>query len=250
MVTGIDALDLAFRRDSVDVIHQTQSSRIVNQTVAYLAINYLDRFLSLLGSPSQEEWVPGFVAVACLSIASKMKREGFSLAQLQRRMRFEFKPEWIARMEKLILYALEWRTRAITPFAFVRYFLSFFSPADPTFLLTLQDRSAATFVDAQNGMKFLEFSPSVVAAAALLSAAFECFPFQFPAFRSAISECPFINEEKLTDCLNKMTDNLASTSKGSEPSFGTPVTVLALQSAGGLTSSDDLKDSQTADRQI
>lgn len=43
-------------------------------------------------------------------------------------------------------------------------------------------------------MKVLEFKPSVVAASALLSAAFEFFPVQFPAFRSALASCEFVNE--------------------------------------------------------
>lgn len=43
-------------------------------------------------------------------------------------------------------------------------------------------------------MKVLEFKPSVVAASTLLSAAFEFFPVQFPAFRSALASCEFVNE--------------------------------------------------------
>lgn len=40
----------------------------------------------------------------------------------------------------------------------------------------------------------LEFKPSVVAASSLLSAAYEIFPIQFPAFRAAVSSCNFVNE--------------------------------------------------------
>lgn len=43
-------------------------------------------------------------------------------------------------------------------------------------------------------MKMLTFKPSVVAAAALLSAAYEIFPVQFPAFRAAIFSCEFVNK--------------------------------------------------------
>lgn len=40
----------------------------------------------------------------------------------------------------------------------------------------------------------LEFKPSVIAAASLLSAAHELLPVQFASFRSAISSCEFVNK--------------------------------------------------------
>lgn len=39
----------------------------------------------------------------------------------------------------------------------------------------------------------MEFQPSVVAASALLSAAYELFPIQYPAFRAAVSSCELVN---------------------------------------------------------
>lgn len=42
----------------------------------------------------------------------------------------------------------------------------------------------------------LKFKPSVIAVAALLSAAHELFPIQFASFHSAISSCEFVNKVK------------------------------------------------------
>jgi hypothetical protein len=43
-------------------------------------------------------------------------------------------------------------------------------------------------------MKLLEFKPSVIAASALLSAAHELLPLQYPCFRSATSNCSYVNK--------------------------------------------------------
>lgn len=42
----------------------------------------------------------------------------------------------------------------------------------------------------------LEFKPSLISGAALLSAAHELFPEHFPDFESAISACKYVNEVK------------------------------------------------------
>lgn len=43
-------------------------------------------------------------------------------------------------------------------------------------------------------IKVLEFKPSVVAASALLYASHELFPFQYPCFLGAISDCSYVNK--------------------------------------------------------
>lgn len=40
----------------------------------------------------------------------------------------------------------------------------------------------------------LEFKPSLISGAALLSAAHELFPAHFPDFESAISACKYVNK--------------------------------------------------------
>lgn len=44
------------------------------------------------------------------------------------------------------------------------------------------------------GIELLEFKASVIAASALLSAAHELFPIQYPCFRKAILNCSYVNK--------------------------------------------------------
>ncbi|XP_020097149.1 cyclin-D6-1-like [Ananas comosus] len=143
---------LPFRRSTIDLILQAVSLGTVDHTVAYLAINYLDRYIARRGSPSDKEWVPGFVAVSCLSIASKMMHPKFSLLRLLRDTNSWFAAETVGRMEKLILCALEWRTRSITPFAFLRYFLASNSAPSSHFHSVVRKRAIAIFARAQRGI--------------------------------------------------------------------------------------------------
>lgn len=128
-------------------------------------------------------------------------------------------------MEALILGALKWRMRSITPFSFISYFISFFNLRDPPLRLSLKARASEIIFKAQNGntpskkirrkvnmplgsipqlhltnlyfvseIKLLEFRPSIIAASALLSAAHELLPLQYPCFRKAIFCCSYVNK--------------------------------------------------------
>ncbi|XP_038973916.1 cyclin-D6-1 isoform X2 [Phoenix dactylifera] len=219
-------LDLSARRDAVSLILQAQFSCNLDPSVAYLAINYVDRFLSKRQIPSDKPWVVRLLSISCLSIASKMKKTDLFLTDFQREEGFIFDAKTIRRMELLVLGALDWRMRSITPFSFLPFFLSFFSPAQPPLLHALKARASRILFKAQNEIKMLEFKPSVIAAAALLSAAHELFPIQFASFRSAMSSCEF---EKLGECCNAVGDVAMD---GCDSTFemvsssNTPVTVL------------------------
>lgn len=132
----------------------------------------------------------------------------------------QFTTATIERMELVILSALSWRMRSITPFAFLDFFLHSFPLADAALRHSLKDRASKTLFQAQNGNrldhrsflfllfrdsdlsviltflegKFLEFKPSTIAASALLTAAFELVPTHFPSFRSTLLSCEFVDE--------------------------------------------------------
>ena len=137
---------------------------------------------------------------------------------------FIFDTQTINRMELLILDALNWRMRSITPFSFVHFFISLFELNDPSSSQPLKDRATEIIFKAQNGnslhsqafvqlllvhlfffcsvkpyvfvaeIKFLEFKPSIIAASALLVASKERFPSQFPSFECSVYSCEFVNE--------------------------------------------------------
>uniref|UniRef100_A0A453BBF8 Cyclin C-terminal domain-containing protein n=1 Tax=Aegilops tauschii subsp. strangulata TaxID=200361 RepID=A0A453BBF8_AEGTS len=77
-------------------------------------------------------------------------------------------------------------------------------------------------------VKMAEFSPSVVAASALLAAAGEIAVAHLPAFQAAVAACPFVNSEKLRECGEVMAAvcGVVGVSLGPAASAETPVTVL------------------------
>lgn len=127
-----------------------------------------------------------------------------------------FDSQTIQRMELLILGALKWRMRSITPFAFLHFFLCFFERNDPPLKQALKARATELIFKSQNGtslnslsihflksesdrwvfaeIKILKYKSSIVAASALLSASHELSPMQFPCFLKAISSCAYVKK--------------------------------------------------------
>ncbi|KDP20866.1 hypothetical protein JCGZ_21337 [Jatropha curcas] len=131
-----------------------------------------------------------------------MRNTHFSLSNLQGEDSFIFDMQTISRMEILILDALNWRMRSVTPFSFVHFFISLFHLKDPPLTQALKDRATQIIFQAHNEMKLLKFKPSIIAASALLVASHELFPLQFPSYKCSISSCECVNREKLEKCFN------------------------------------------------
>ncbi|KAF8414011.1 hypothetical protein HHK36_002009 [Tetracentron sinense] len=193
-------IDGSIRRQVISLILQAQFSCNFDPFIPYLAINYLDRFISRQEVPQGKPWILRLLAMSCLSLAAKMKKTEFSLTDFQTEEGFIFDTGTIQRMELLILGALKWRMRSITPFSFMYFFLSLFKLKDPPLRQALKARATEIIFKAQNELKLFEFKQSIIAASALLSASHELFPLQFPCFRKAISSCVYVNKEKLFDC--------------------------------------------------
>ncbi|XAR68054.1 hypothetical protein NMG60_11003051 [Bertholletia excelsa] len=168
--------------------------------VSYLAVNYLDRFLSEICVPQGKPWVVRLLAVTCVSLAMKMRKAEFSVVDAQSDEGLMFDAQTIRRMELLILGALKWRMRSVTPFSFFNFFISLFSFKDPPLIQALRSRATEIIFKAQNAINTLEFNPSILAASSLLSASHELFPLQFPCFRKAVSSCTHVNKDELFRC--------------------------------------------------
>ncbi|KAH7576840.1 hypothetical protein JRO89_XS01G0160200 [Xanthoceras sorbifolium] len=98
-------------------------------------------------------------------------------------------------MEYLILGALKWRMRSITPFSFLSFFISLFQLDEPPLIIqALKTRATEIILNTQNDIKLLEFKPSIISASALLSASHELFPLQFTCFKNAILKCSYVNK--------------------------------------------------------
>ncbi|CAL9095939.1 unnamed protein product [Musa acuminata var. zebrina] len=255
MISTVGTIDLHARRNAVSLILQAQFDYGLDPLVAYLAINYVDRFLSKRKIPRGKSWIVRLLSISCLSLASKMRKTSFALADIQGEEGCIFDAQTIRRMELLVLGALDWRMRSVTPFSFLRFFISFFSPAQPPLLRALRARATQILLKAQKEIKMMEFQPSVVAASALLSAAYELFPIQYPAFRAAVSSCELVNNDKLLDCSSAMGDAEAAATDGCDDlaamgmasSSLTPVTVLghhcsSFESEPAAGSSSDVRE--------
>lgn len=178
---------------------------------SYLAINYMDRFLSNTSMPDEKPWILRVIAVSCISLALKMKKIEFSVSDFQDDGGMILDSVTIERTEMLILGALNWRMRSVNAFSFINFFVPFFGTEDGTSIQALKDRASDIILRAQNDINLLEFNPSVISAAALLSAANELFPSQLPHFRNSISCCEYVNKVELFSCYDLMQEVTAST---------------------------------------
>ncbi|KAJ6433364.1 hypothetical protein OIU84_017123 [Salix udensis] len=194
--------DESFRREAVSSVLRVSCN--FDPSLSYLAVNYLDRFLSSHGIPQPKPWLFRLLAVACVSLAAKMKEAEFCISDIQGDGGFVFDAKTIQKMEVLILGALNWRMRSVTPFSFISFFISLFKPEDPPLKQALKARASEIIFKAQNDINLLEFKPSLMAASALLYASQELFPMQFLCFRKAISNCSYVNKENLLQCYDAM----------------------------------------------
>ncbi|PON80528.1 Cyclin [Parasponia andersonii] len=192
--------DVLVRREATASISQFSCN--LDPLLSYLAVNYLDRFLSCHLMTQPEQWVIKLLAISCVSLAAKMKKAEFSLTYFQDEGGIIFDTRTIGRMEALILGALKWRMRSITPFSFIPFFISQFKPQDPLLRQALKARAVEIIFKAQNDINFFAYKPSIVAASALLCASHELFPLQFPCFRKALSNCLYLNKESMSQCYN------------------------------------------------
>ncbi|CAN6453309.1 unnamed protein product [Victoria cruziana] len=175
--------------------------------VTYLAVNYLDRFISRQEIP-KKSWILRLLSISCVSLASKMCKAEYSLSDFQEDG-LVFDIRTIRRMELLVLGALKWRMRSVTPFSFVNFFLSLSDHEDLSRTAELKARTVETILRIQVEVKFLEFRPSIVAAASLLLVSRELSPSFFAGNLDALSGCVRINKEQLASCYELLQDVIA-----------------------------------------
>ncbi|KAH9796664.1 putative cyclin-D6-1 [Citrus sinensis] len=191
---------VSLRQETVSLILQIQFACNFEPFISYLAVTYLDRFISRQEIPQGKPWVLRLLAVSCISLAAKMKNTHFPLSKFQGDQKLIFDARTIHRMELLILDALNWRMRSITPFSFLCFFISLFEPKDPPLTQALKDRATDIIFRAHSEIKLLEFRPSVIAASAVLLSSYELFPLQFPSFKTSILSSDYVNKEDLSKC--------------------------------------------------
>ncbi|KAL3645416.1 hypothetical protein CASFOL_010596 [Castilleja foliolosa] len=174
--------------------------------LSYLAINYMDRFLSIHPMPDGKPWIFKLVAISCISLALKMRKTEYSVSDLMQDGGFMFDSATIGRMEMLILGALKWRMRSTNPFCFVDYFIQFLKLKKKSLIQALKNRANEIILKAQHDINLLLFKPSIIAASALLYATNDLFHIQFASFRNAVCSCSYVDKEEFSQCYDMMQD--------------------------------------------
>ncbi|KAL2477383.1 Cyclin-D4-1 [Forsythia ovata] len=201
------ATDLTSRQDSINWIFKVHAHYQFKPVTAYLSVNYIERFLSSHSLP-ESGWPFQLLSVACLSLAAKMEEPYVPLLlELQiLEPRFVFDPKIIQKMELRVMATLKWRLHSVTPFDYLHYFISKLSPPgselDPyTHILST---SSDLIVNTTRAIDFLGFPPSVIAAAAVITAAGESVDSATDTFhkrtnKESVRSCHQLMEEYLVD---------------------------------------------------
>ncbi|CAL9181160.1 unnamed protein product [Musa hybrid cultivar] len=198
------SLDSVARQEAVAWILKVHVYYGFRPLTAYLAVNYLDRFLSSHRLP-QNEWALQLLSVACLSLAAKLEETLLpSLLDLQvESAKFIFEPRTILRMELLVLNALNWRLRSVTPFAFINFFVHKIDPAGK-YATSLVSRVTEITLATMKDVNFLSHRPSSLAAASIICATDEVKDLTFVNPGIAASWCTGLIEEGISDCYQSL----------------------------------------------
>ncbi|KAK3042914.1 hypothetical protein RJ639_000990 [Escallonia herrerae] len=203
-------LDLSVRREALDWIWKAHAHYSFGALSACLSINFLDRFLSVYEFPRGKTWTVQLLAVACLSLASKVEEVKVPLTvDLQvGDPKFVFEGKTIQRMELLVLSTLNWRMQACTPCSFIDYFLGKINN-DQLPLGLMISKSIQLILSTFKGIDFLEFRPSEIAAAVAISVSGE---LQAMDIDTAVSCFIHVGKERVVKC-HELVQNLALSSR-------------------------------------
>ncbi|XP_058160995.1 G1/S-specific cyclin-D1 isoform X4 [Dasypus novemcinctus] len=132
-----------------------------------LAMNYLDRFLSL--EPVKKSRLQ-LLGAACMFVASKMKETiPLTAEKLCIYTDNSIRPDELLQMELLLVNKLKWNLAATTPHDFIEHFLSKMPVAEEN--KQIIRKHAQTFVAlCATDVKFISNPPSMVAAGSVVAA--------------------------------------------------------------------------------
>uniref|UniRef100_A0A5B6ZID3 Putative cyclin-D4-1-like isoform X1 n=1 Tax=Davidia involucrata TaxID=16924 RepID=A0A5B6ZID3_DAVIN len=249
------SIDPTARQDSITWILKVNAHCQFRPVTAFLSVNYFDRFLSSHSLPQANGWPFQLLSVACLSLAAKMEEPYVPLLlDLQVfEPSFVFEPGTILRMEVLVMAILDWRLRSVTPFDYLDYFISKLacSGSKPDLFGRVLYTSSDLILSTTRVIDFLDFPPSIIAAAAVLSAAGESVDFLECADWLPESIYERVNKEMVRSCHQLMEEYLIDTCPSAEmkdrrvPPLPPPSPIGVLDAAA-CGSCDTRSESRTA----
>ncbi|CAI0627528.1 unnamed protein product [Linum tenue] len=232
------SLDASAREEAVAWILKVRAYYNFAPLTAYLAVNYLDRFLYSRRLPQTDGWPLQLLSAACLSLAAKMEEPMVpALLDLQvEGAKFVFEPRTIGRMELLVLTELDWRLRSVTPFSFIGFFACVVYVVNTT----KKKKTEASFV---------EYRPSSIAAAAVLCAADEIPSLSLANPEHAESWCDGLSKEKILSCyrlMQELEQEAGRSSKAAAVLSTPPPPQLRVTVLGGRKRSSNASNTDTA----
>uniref|UniRef100_A0A0E0KEL0 Uncharacterized protein n=1 Tax=Oryza punctata TaxID=4537 RepID=A0A0E0KEL0_ORYPU len=165
-------IELSCRIAAIDWICKVQAYYSFGPLCAYLAVNYLDRFLSSVqfSVTNDMPWMQQLLIVACLSLAAKMEETAVpdTLDLQVCNPEYVFDAKTIHRMEIVVLTTLKWRMQTVTPFTYIDHFLDKINEGNPI-TNELISRCTEIILSTMKATVFLRFRPSEIATAVALS---------------------------------------------------------------------------------
>ncbi|KAL6545886.1 hypothetical protein OROGR_009760 [Orobanche gracilis] len=235
---------LTSRQDSVNSILQVHAHFGFKPVTAFLSINYMDRFLSSRALP-ETRWAFQLLLMACLSLAAKMEESYVPLLlELQiLEPTYVFEPGTIQRMEILVFATLKWNLRSVTPFDYLYYLISILpsSASNSDSVSTIYDHASSIILNTTRVVDFLGFLPSVIAAAAVITAVGDYVDLHLPDTLDAR-----ISREMVKSCHRLMDEYLLDTcpSKALRIEPLAPPSPLGVLDAAACASCDTLTEHQ------
>ncbi|KAI3413148.1 Cyclin N-terminal domain-containing protein [Psidium guajava] len=231
------SIDVTARQDSINWIWRVHAHYRFRPITAFLSVNYFDRFLSFHSLPREANgWAFQLLSVACVSLAAKMEEPDVPLL-LDLQVfdpKFVFEPRTVQRMELWVMSNLNWRLRSVTPFDFLHSFvpkLPSLSSSPPS-LRRVLSASSDLILSTTRVIDFLGFTPSTIAAAAVLCAAGqggdEPRVFHDSLDTEMVRSCRQLMEEYLVDTCPSATVKVA---EEPEPPAAPPSPVGVLDAA-------------------
>ncbi|XP_076956150.1 cyclin-D3-3-like [Bidens hawaiensis] len=196
------------RKVSVDWMNRVGAHYGFVALTSVLAVNYFDRFLMSSSFQKDKPWMNQLVAVACLSLASKVEEiQAPLLLDLQMEgTKFVFESKTIMKMELLVLSFLEWKMNPVTPIAFFDYIMRRLNLMTHHLHYEFLRRCERILLSVINDSRFLGFLPSVMAAAIMCIVSKEIEPDNALDYRNQLTNLLNITEENLDKCSNFIMD--------------------------------------------
>ncbi|PIN15382.1 G1/S-specific cyclin D [Handroanthus impetiginosus] len=192
-------LDISLRKNALHWIFKACTHYNFRELCLYSAMSYFDRFFSVYELPGDKAWAIQLVAVACLSLAAKIEEVNVpSTVDLQAgEPKYLFEGKTIQRMEIVVLNCLNWKIKAYTPCNFIDYYLRKMNDGDFPSGSKIT-RSLQIILNTIEGIEFLEFRPSEIAAAVALYVSGD---MQEKDIDKAVSVFTGLEKDRVVKCL-------------------------------------------------